>query len=202
MQTLRHFLKWSAGLALAETQTSAAEQACLERQAHGRGRLVEIGTWHGVNTARLRRVMTPDGVLWAVDPYPKGRLGFSMQRVIARREVARVSNGRVVWVRTTGKDAARRYAAEANPPVQFLFVDGDHSYEGLRGDWEGWSGLIADDGVVALHDSRPTPARPIEGSGSVVYTRDVILHDPRFEVAEVVESLTVLRRRAGVTAAL
>jgi predicted O-methyltransferase YrrM len=191
-------LLWNVGLARAETQTSPSEQACLERHAGGLRRLVEVGTWHGVNTARLRRVMAPDGILWAVDPYARGRLGFSMQRVIARREVARVSNGEVVWVRTTGKDAARRWAAEANPPVEFLFVDGDHSYEGLRGDWEGWSGLVALGGLVALHDSRPTPTRNIEGSGSVVFTRDVILRDARIEVADVAESLTVLRRRADL----
>jgi hypothetical protein len=48
--------------------------------------------------------------------------------------------------------------------------------------------------VVALHDSRPTPSRPIDDAGSVRFTRDVILADPRYEVADLVDSLTILRR--------
>ncbi len=78
--------------------------------------------------------------------------------------------------------------------VDFVFIDGDHSYDGLRGDWEAWSPLIAPGGCVALHDSRSTPNNNIDDAGSVHFTRDVILNDPRFEVVDVVDSLTVMRR--------
>jgi predicted O-methyltransferase YrrM len=151
--------------------------------------------WHGVTTRLLRGVMHPDGVYFAIDPYPRGRLGFSTQRVIARHGVGRVRTGRVVWLRTTG------VAAAADPrvleaPVDFLFIDGDHSYDGLRGDWQAWADRIAVGGVVALHDSRSTPARLIPDAGSVRYTAEVIRHDPRFAIADEVESLTVLTRVA------
>jgi len=49
-------------------------------------------------------------------------------------------------------------------------------------------------GIVALHDSRSSPARPIDGMGSVVFTREVIERDPRFQIIDTVDSLTVLRR--------
>jgi glycosyltransferase involved in cell wall biosynthesis len=194
MPVVMHYLSWLVGLARAETQTSEAERACLARHAAGRRRLVEIGVWHGVTTTRLRAVMAADGILVAVDPYPRGRLGVSFPRLIARSEVARVVNGTVRWLRMTGSDAARAYAASSAEPVDFVFIDGDHTYEGLRGDWEGWSGLVAAGGVVALHDSRVTEDRPIHDAGSVVFTREVIARDPRFAVADCVETLTVLRR--------
>ncbi|PYR24905.1 MAG: hypothetical protein DMF98_13915, partial [Acidobacteria bacterium] len=72
--------------------------------------------------------------------------------------------------------------------------DGDHTYEGLRDDWESWSGLVAPGGLVALHDSRSTPARNIDGAGSVRFTNDVILRDGRFVSADAVDTLTILRR--------
>ena len=200
MRVLAHFLLWNLGLARAETQTSEAERDCLARHAKGRRRLVEVGVWHGVTTCRLRRVMAPDGVLLGVDPFPKGRLGFSAQRRIARREVARVPNGEVRWERKAGVEAAREWAARGGAPVDFVFIDGDHSFEGLRGDWEAWSGLVAEGGVVALHDSCSSAGRRIEDAGSVRYTREVIRRDPRFEVVEVVDTLTVLRRRGGAGA--
>lgn len=36
--------------------------------------------------------------------------------------------------------------------VDFLFIDADHSYEGVRRDFELYAPIMADDGVIALHD--------------------------------------------------
>jgi predicted O-methyltransferase YrrM len=193
---LLHFLCWELGFSQAQTQTTEAERAALSEHSAGRKCLVEIGVWHGVTTRRLREAMSPDGVLYAVDPFPVGRLGVSLQRRIAHAEVGWVRNGEVRWVRETGGSAARTLGAELAGRVEFVFIDGDHSFEGLREDWEGWSPLIVPGGVVALHDSRSTSARPIDDAGSVRYTRDVVLIDSRYEVAECVDSLTVLRRRS------
>jgi predicted O-methyltransferase YrrM len=190
MRVTAHFVAWLVGLADAETQTTDRERACLASHATGRRRLVEIGVWHGVTTARLRVVMDPAGELSAVDPYDAGRLGLNLQERIAHREVARVQGGRVRWLRLNGVDAARTH-----DPVDFLFIDGDHSESGLLADWNAWSGLVESGGVVALHDSRSTPERPIDDAGSVKVTKEVILPDPRFEHLESVDSLTVLRRR-------
>lgn len=194
MTVLPYFARWCLGLAAAETQTTEAERDCLARHAAGRRRLAEIGVWHGVTTSRLRRAMAPDGVLLAIDPFPPGRFRFSSQRVIARRTVRGVPRGRVVWLRLTGARAAAAPEARSLGGIEFLFIDGDHTYDGLRGDWEAWSPLIVPGGCVALHDSRSTPERPIDDAGSVIYTAEVIRRDPRFELAEVVDSLTVVRR--------
>lgn len=138
--------------------------------------------------------MAADAVLYAVDPYPKGRLGFSVQQRIAAKEVARVKNGAVRWIRMTGGEAGIALAPELAGRVDFLFIDGDHSWEGLKTDWETWSTLIAPGGVVALHDSISTPQRPIEQAGSVRFTNAVIRNDPRFRVVDEIDSLTVLQR--------
>ena len=50
--------------------------------------------------------MDPTGLLYAVDPYPVGRLGISFQQRIARRELDRVSGGHVEWLRMSGAEAA------------------------------------------------------------------------------------------------
>ena len=179
----------------AETQTTDRERAALARHAAGRAQLVEIGVWHGVTTSVLRRAMAPYGVIWAIDPFPRGRFGFSYQRRIARAQVRRVRNGAVRWVRTTGVDAAGIYSRDNAPPAELIFIDGDHSYEGLAGDWSAWSPLVARGGVVCLHDSRSTPQRQIDDAGSVVATKKIILNDPAFELIDEVDSLTVVRRK-------
>jgi len=166
----------------------------LARHAAEKKRLVEIGVWHGVTTKLLRNAMAPDGLLLGVDPYPKGRFGFGVQRVIAQREIARATVGTMEWQRLTGVEAARLYAASKRPPVDFIFIDGDHSYEGLQGDWEAWSPLVAPQGIIALHDSCSSAERNIEGAGSVIFTRESILPDPRFRLVESVDTLTIMSR--------
>lgn len=196
MSVLAHFLKWQFGLAKAETQTTEAERDCLALHAAGKACLAEIGVWHGVTTCRLRTVMAPAGVLYAIDPYPVGRLGVSFQKRIAHAGVGRVRNGWVEWVRTTGADAARALAPQLAGKVEFLFIDGDHRHGVLKADREGWDGPIAPGSVVGLHESRSTPARPLDDAGSARYTREVVRSDARFELADEVDSLTVMRRVA------
>jgi predicted O-methyltransferase YrrM len=194
MSVLIHLIKWLLGLSPAEIWTTEAERACLARHASGKRRLVEIGVWHGGTTRHLRASMDPEATLYAVDPFPKGRLGISLPRVVARREVARVRNGRVIWLRTIGQEAARMEMMRDQP--DFIFVDNAQTYEDLRVEWEAWAPVIASGGVIALHDTRPWPDdAPLQTS--VAYARAVVLEDPRFETVDEVDSLTVLRRLPG-----
>lgn len=106
--------------------------------------------------------------------------------------MGRVRTGTVRWVRTTGQAAAAEF--ERNQ-VALIFIDGDHSYEGLSADWFAWKRLVAPSGLVCLHDSRSTPVRDISSAGSVRATREIVLKDPDFELIEETDSLTVVRRR-------
>src|SRR5262249_46462729 len=138
-RTLVRWALWSVGLLTPATQTTAAERACLSRHAQAQSRLIEIGVFNGVTTLELRRTMASDAVLWAVDPFPKGGVGFKLDERTARHTVGRSPNGTVEFVKTTGADAARKYAALSLPPVEFVFIDGDHSWNGINADWVGWS---------------------------------------------------------------
>lgn len=40
-------------------------------------------------------------------------------------------------------------------PVDFLFIDGDHTYEGVKRDFELYSPLVSEGGIVAFHDLIP-----------------------------------------------
>jgi predicted O-methyltransferase YrrM len=190
-----HLLLWSFGLAAAETQISIDERQCLIRHAAAKRRPVEIGVWHGVSSSLIREAMAPDGILFLVDPFPPGRFGFSPQRIIAARQVSKVSNGSIRWLRATGVEGAAIYRASEPELPDFVFIDADHTYEALRGDWGAWSPLVRKTGIVALHDSCSSQSRNIDDAGSVRFTREVILPHSDFERVEVVETLTVLRRR-------
>lgn len=46
-------------------------------------------------------------------------------------------------------------AAAGDKPFDFAFIDGDHTYEGVRADWLLWSPLVRPGGLVAFHDTWP-----------------------------------------------
>jgi predicted O-methyltransferase YrrM len=192
-----HLALYCLGLAKAETQVTPNERQCLLDRAKGTKLAAEIGVWHGVTTSAVRNVMDASGTLYAIDPYPAGRMGFSIQRLIASRELQKSRGAEVQFVRLTGVEAAKKFLDDGLLNFDFVFIDGDHSFEGLMGDWECWSGLVRLGGCVALHDSRSSASRDIETAGSVQFTKQVILKDTAFEVVSEAETLTVLRRKSA-----
>jgi hypothetical protein len=97
-----------------------------------------------------------------------------------------VANGQVIWIRATGGTAALdpRVAAA---PFDFVFIDSDHSFEGLQTDWNAWAPLASD--VIALHDVVGAP-----GDGSVRFAREHIFTDARFSLLETAGCLAILKR--------
>ncbi len=182
----RQWLLHLVGLYRPDTQTTERERDALARHARGRKSLVEIGVYQGATTVRLASVMDPAGVFFAIDPYVGNRFGIDFNYLIARREVARRVMGRVEWVRSTGAEAVNdpRLAGRS---IDFLFIDGDHSYEGIQGDWEAWQPLLQPGAVVGFHDT-------VGGTfGCQRYFEDVIVSDPAVHVIEQVGSLSIIR---------
>jgi predicted O-methyltransferase YrrM len=182
------YARYRLGLVRANTQTTAAEQACLARHAAGRHALVEIGVMHGFTTGLLRSVMAPDGVVTGIDRHPPGRLLVSFERLTAQRELAQHPRGRAVLLREWSHEAVRHWTA----PIDFLFVDGDHSWAGIENDWRDWTPHVVRGGLVALHDSRSMPDRDL--LDSVRFTNEIVLSDTRFAVVDTADSVTVLER--------
>lgn len=193
MRSTVHFALYCLGLAEPQTQTSAAERDAIARHAADKKVAAEIGVWHGVTTRRVAEALAPGGIVYAVDNYAVGRLGISFPYAIARRNTKPFRN-QVKFVRATAKDAATEFGKSMGAKFEFVFIDGDHSYDGLRTDWESWTPLIVRGGIVALHDSRSTATKNLDDAGSVIYTREIVRSDQRFELVEEIDTLTVLRR--------
>ena len=192
MRSLIKFIGWTVGVVGAEAWATPRVLDCAERCATGRRRIAEIGVWQGAATCRMRAVMQPDGVLFAIDPYPAGRLGFSYQQFIARREVARIGRGQVVWLRERGDEAARNPQIQVEP-FDFVFVDADHTIAGLTENWNAWAPLVGANGLMALHEGGVPGG--LSDHGTPRFCDTVAQSDPRFEVVDTVENLLVLRRR-------
>jgi predicted O-methyltransferase YrrM len=75
-------------------------------------------------------------------------------------------------------------------PLAMLFIDGGHTEEHAQNDYEGWSGFVMPDGVLAVHDVFPDPA----DGGQAPYHVYLRALDDGFREVRHVGSLRVLRR--------
>jgi hypothetical protein len=128
-----------------------AELASSSRKA------VEIGVYEGSSALVLARSLPVDGVLHLIDPFVDDRglaAGWRGTAWATRRVVDRVVRERggptLRWHVERSEDAGRRWAE----PVDLVFVDGDHSLETCRLDWELFSPWVAPGGIVVFHDAR------------------------------------------------
>ena len=52
------------------------------------------------------------------------------------------------------EDAHREFFIPNRIQIDFLHIDGDHHYEGAKLDWELFSPLVPDEGIITLHDTQ------------------------------------------------
>ena len=113
--------------------------------------IAEIGRFKGGTTLMLASAL-PDGAeLWSYDLHVALRADMSGPRLDAELRAAldryKLSNR----VHLVVGDS--RTADPPPRPCALVFVDGDHTYEGARADYERWRELVAPGGDILFHDA-------------------------------------------------
>ena len=135
-----------AGLIPPRTMHSDDDAAVLRATATGRRRVVELGVYEGSSAVVLCEVLDAGAELHLVDPF--GHHGWALpagwgategasRRVVARA-ARRHAGPRVTWHVDYSSAVARRWEGA----VDLVFIDGDHSEEGVRTDWEDWHAFV------------------------------------------------------------
>ena len=173
------------------SQTNEEELAVLSRYAAGKRKGLEIGTHEGVSAARITAAMA-DGVLYCVDPWPAAKGRENPCLLIAERHLRRSGLWERILILRGFSGQVRHLIPDG---LDFVFIDGDHSWEGIKTDWQIVPPKVVRDGIVCLHDTLPPPEEPLRKLDSMRFFREVISQDKGFEVLEQICSLTVLRKR-------
>jgi cephalosporin hydroxylase len=131
--------------------------------------IVEVGTAQGGTLFLFAAVAAPDAVLVTVD-FPEGRREFGGNRDYRRRrrifDAFARHRQRIAFIVGDSHDARTlgRVRDELDGrPVDLLFIDGDHTLEGVRRDYELYSPLVAETGIIAFHDIVPGPPALVGG---------------------------------------
>ena len=150
-------LALQAGLIPPRPMHTEAEAALLRRLVPARSCVVEVGVYEGSSSVVLVDAMAPDATLHLVDPYVENALRSGWRGVerATRRTVERAAKRdagpRLQWHVCTSEEAARGWNGT---PVDVVFIDGDHTREGARLDWNLWHPHVPAGGLVVFHDAR------------------------------------------------
>lgn len=139
----------------------------LAAQASQSPRIVEVGVWKGRSTTVLARRCP--GIVFAVDHW-EGTPHDAAQHQLYAQELedgetvyqeflaalaTPIRRGKVVPMRMTSVDAAAQLLRDAGATMDMVFLDGDHSYEGVRDDIAAWLPLLRPGGLLCGHDYAP-----------------------------------------------
>ncbi len=128
--------------------------------------ILEIGTADGGTLFLFTRIATEDATIISVDlprrifggGYPKWREVLYKSFALSSQKIHLLRmNSHEKWTvkQVTGILGGRK--------LDFLFIDGDHKYEGVKRDFEMYSPLVRQGGMIAFHDIVPGPAENVGG---------------------------------------
>jgi cephalosporin hydroxylase len=120
--------------------------------------VVEIGTAAGGTLFAWCKLAAADALVVSIDlpggPFSPNTSSVEFLRAYARPE-QKLHLVRADSHLPATKETLLRILAGRT--IDFLFVDGDHSYEGVRQDFELYAPLVGSGGFVAFHDIAPHP---------------------------------------------
>lgn len=135
-----------------------------ERVARQRPKLVmEIGTCHGGTLYMWCQAADPAATLISLD-LPSGEFGGGYRDCRGQLYQQFSQPGQTLHlVRANSHEPAtteRIRQLLGGRKIDFLFIDGDHTYAGVRRDFELYTPFVAPGGLVALHDVVHRPEQP------------------------------------------
>lgn len=162
---------------------------------------VEIGSWQGKSTVCIARGLRAknQAVLTCIDPFDASGdnessdeygdratdLGGPLRRAF-EENLAAADVRDLIDVRP---GLSHEHAASIEESIDLLFLDGNHSYESVRRDFEDWSPKIRAGGFLALHDV----VHPVH-AGPRRVVDELIVDNPDWINGHYVDSMFVTQR--------
>jgi MMP 1-O-methyltransferase len=122
----------------------------------GRGVIVEIGSWKGRSTIYLAKGSKAGNNIkvYAVDPHQgtkdhQNHKVFNTFSEFKENLIKANVDDIVVPLVKTSEEASKNW----QEPIEFLWIDGDHSFPMVKLDFDLWSPYLIKGGIIAFHDA-------------------------------------------------
>ncbi|HAF25553.1 MAG TPA: hypothetical protein DCK93_22035 [Blastocatellia bacterium] len=112
---------------------------------------LEIGSHLGKSACYLASGLSArNGHLYCVDTWQNETMHDGEADTLSEFKQNTQAVSHILTLRRTKSSAL--CASDISLPLHLVFIDGDHTYDVVRGDFEKIAPWVADDGIVAFHD--------------------------------------------------
>jgi hypothetical protein len=187
----KHFPKkyWTKRFWTGQKSKRAEQQKHTELSKAAKEGVVEIGVLDGETSGVLCRA-NPSIPIYGIDPLIADSMNDAMHGALTviKKNTEGCTNYHFI------QDYSYNVVKGWDKPFDYIFIDGDHSYEAVKQDFEDWYPKLSKGGVVAFHDSTmwrggmpywPGPSRLC----------DELIDDPRLEFVESWARLSIFRKK-------
>ena len=132
-----------------------------------KGTIVEIGCAFGASSSIFLAHSAKGVNLHSIDPFVQDSMRpFQATQEICAKNVARI----LKWAHLSEKysdwtqhpDYSFNVIKNWKEPVEMIFIDGDHNYEAVKGDYRDWFPVVKKGGYILFHDSRKEVGSPTD----------------------------------------
>lgn len=155
------------------------------------GSIVEIGSYRGKSAIALAWGLEPqcNTQIYCIDPHASfvgiygGKFGPNDRADFYKVMLDTAAYKHVALINLPSHQVARGW----DEAIDFIFIDGDHSYDGVKRDVEAWKKLVKRGGILALDDATDQEIGPYK-------VIDEILKEKDYEHIDTVGKIVFLRR--------
>jgi predicted O-methyltransferase YrrM len=145
---------------------------------------VEIGRFNGGSTLMLAVAVGPGGKITSIDIEPQD--DAKLKEILKQ---AQVSDRVELIIGDANK-------IEVKQPLDFVFIDGDHSYEGAKKDHNRWGNLVRPGGYIIHHDMGNSRDFSTQWNELARLHKDIVTKQSKeVEVVTEAGSMSIFRRR-------
>jgi len=149
--------------------------------------VIEIGTYSDGTLFLLSRVAAEDATIISID-FPDVRFGggYPVWKIPLYKGF-RLPKQKLHLLRADSHSKETLEKVKnilGDRKVDFVFIDGDHAYEGVKKDFEMFSPLVKKDGMIAFHD---IVVHPSETGCEVNKFWNEVIKEGKYQSAEIVD---------------
>ncbi len=190
-QSVLHYIRCFLNIDQPVTQATLNERTSMLKYVKEAKAIAEIGVFEGFNTREFALHSPADTVVYAIDPFFKGALGISYGKLIALNNWKKKKINKIKLIQGFSADVS----GFINEPLDFVFVDGDHTYDGVKKDFELYGEKLSDNGTIAFHDSRLFPQGWTQSDwGPVQLIDNIVRKDKKWKIVEEVDSTVFIKK--------
>jgi len=150
--------------------------------------IVEIGVLFGQTTKVILENTTAK--VYGIDPIIPDSMNSALIGDVHKIKELETIHPNFIFI----KDYSFNVVKNWDKKIDYIFIDGDHTYNAVKQDFEDWYPHVKSGGIISIHDSSANRRGPSFWPGPSKLA-DELIKDDRLEYIETLTALTIFKKK-------